>query len=207
MFVNMASFREFPVKPLPTYLLMDLRRRGIRVPPEVQMRIMFYSEIAETRRKMKGVAIELNFLSTCRRFGWTRKPSLTKRWRQVVLKSRPYKSANTPCHHCKRHFEHALSVDMMAEVSRPNPNLDRVFNACMAFSMNVYHSRTNVVNFGERVAQTRRRPAHMDTVDKIWDALDTSMQAVAIILRLEQAQEDQAIELIVNLKKIKHSSV
>ena len=64
----MESFRELPVKTIPNILLLDLRRRDIRVPQEIQMLIMFYKEIAETRNKMAGVVIEFSVLPKCSRF-------------------------------------------------------------------------------------------------------------------------------------------
>ena len=39
------SLKEMPVKKLPTILLLDLRRRGIYMPPEVQRHIMWFKEM------------------------------------------------------------------------------------------------------------------------------------------------------------------
>ena len=62
---NMASLRECPVKSLPKCLLLDLRRKGIWVPPELQMRIMYYKEIAETRDKKKQVTEIIRQVPNC----------------------------------------------------------------------------------------------------------------------------------------------
>ena len=151
---NMASFRDFPVKSLPKCLLLDLRRRGIRVPPEVQMRIMCYKEIAETRRKKVAVGIEISVLPMCSRFECPRNPGLANEWRQVAIKPRRNRQLDSTCHHCKRHFEHSLSIDMMAEVSNQTVNLDRFYNACMAFVIELYRYQTPVTSVGEQICNT-----------------------------------------------------
>ena len=195
--LNMASLREFPVKSLPKCLLLDLRRRGIRVPQEVQMRIMYFKEIAETRRKKTAVGIEISVLPMCGRFEFARTPGLSNEWRQVAIKPRN-RRLNTPCHHCKRHFEHALSIDMMAEVSNQTPNLDRLYNACMAYVIELYRYQSPVRNVGDQICHTGARPSNMNSVDKIWDALAVSLNAVFIILSLEQQQLEQLEEEINN---------
>ena len=58
-------FREMPNKPLPISLLIDLRRRGIRVPREIQMRIMMYKERIEMEEMKEAVLEEIGELVLC----------------------------------------------------------------------------------------------------------------------------------------------
>ena len=48
-----------PWKKLPTVLLLDLRRKNIWVPPEVQMRIMWYKERMEMEEMKEAVMEEV----------------------------------------------------------------------------------------------------------------------------------------------------
>ena len=138
---KMESFRELPVKTIPIILLLDLRRRHIRVPQEIQMLIMFYKEIAETRNKMAGVVIEFSVLPKCSRFLLPQHLGIGNKWKRVVVRTNPHQLQEA-CHHCSRYYEHLLSVDIMAEASNRKINLDRLFNACAARAIMMYRENT-----------------------------------------------------------------
>lgn len=65
---KMVSYRELPVKTLPKCLLLDLRRKNIRVPQEMQMTIMWYKEISEAREKKDLALQKIMKLPMCRQF-------------------------------------------------------------------------------------------------------------------------------------------
>ena len=79
------------------------------------MKIMYYKEIAETRRKMVAVGIEISVLPMCERFVLPRVPGLSNEWHQVAVNRKRDRQLESVCHHCKRHYEHTLSIGIMAE--------------------------------------------------------------------------------------------
>ena len=112
----MVSYRELPVKTLPTSLLLDLRRKNIRVPPEIQMTIMWYKEIAEAREK-KDLAIQkIVNLPMCRQFHmpqttgeqeWKSSHKRVSALRRVAKLSR--------CHWCTKFYREMLPIGVRAE--------------------------------------------------------------------------------------------
>ena len=115
----MDSFRELPIKTIPFILLLDLRRRNIRVRQELQMRIMFFTAIAETRDKIQCIVREFINLNKCSRcllpyYVWNQLPP-------TLLQ----------CNYCSLYYEHLLSIDILAESNNRHTHLDRLFNAIL----------------------------------------------------------------------------
>ena len=181
----MSSFREMPKKSLPTVMLLDLRRRNIHVPTEIQMRIMYYKEIAETRDEKKKVMKELTDLPMCQLFQRPRTLGKAGHFTQFVVRLQPKQFLDTPCHHCNRMFNHKISLDMMAESIRREPNLDRFYNACADFAVQWYRDISKKP-IGEKLCHVAARPMDMDTFSKIWNFSKHIFNMVRVIAVLEE---------------------
>ena len=179
------SFREMPKKSLPAILLMDLRRQNIRVPTEIQMRIMYYKDIAETRDTKENVMKELADLPMCNKMQRPRTLGKAGHFTQFVVRLRPKEFIDTPCHHCNRVYNHHMSLDMMAEAIRRNPNMDRFYNACADFCIQWYRDISKLP-VGEQLCHVVPRPAELDTMQKIWNMEQQTLNAVRVIAVLEQ---------------------
>ena len=149
-------------KTVPTISLLDLGRRGLCVPPEIQMLIMLYKEIAEMRHKMTAILIEDSILLMCKKLIIPQNLRLAGEWKQVAFQNYLVCRINSSCHNCKRYFEHALSIDMMAEGSNRMVNLDRLYSACAQFTIRWYQDHTLVERIGEMLvhSSTTRSPRY-----------------------------------------------
>ena len=128
-----------PNKPLPISLLIDLRRRGIRVPQEIQMRIMLYKELAETREWKEAVMEEIRELVLCPHWQF---PMLCgqKEWKIFYQRPlNPREPIPDPfCHWCSKVYRELLPMGARAEVARPTPNTQRMYNECSWLAMQIY---------------------------------------------------------------------
>jgi len=181
----MSTFSEMPKKSLPTCMLLDLRRQNIHVPTEIQMRIMYFKEIAETRDQKKKVMKELAELPMCGLMQRPRTLGKAGHFNQFVARLPPKQFLNTPCHHCNRVFNHQISLDMMAEGIRQEPNLDRFYNACAEFAVQWYRDISKKP-IGEKMCHVVARPTEMDTQQKIWNFSKYVLNMVRIIAVLEE---------------------
>lgn len=186
----MVSFREFPVKSLPECLLLDLRRRDIRVPPEIQMRIMFYKEVAEARDKKDQAMTIIARLPMCTVFAmpqsvWN-KPWLTTGIRLTHCRQMANPSR---CHWCRKVFAEMLTIGMRAELGRPTPNLDRLYNESGWMSMELYRQRTSKTRTGEWLCHTYQRPQEMDTLYKILNWTVVTCSIVDLVTDLEAGED------------------
>ena len=159
---NMASSREYPLKTLPKCLLMDLRRKGIWVPPELQMTIMYLKEVAETRDKKKQVTEIIRQVPVCDVFHIPQ--SLwDSYWIPTCIRTagcQPIQN-EASCHWCKKFFSQMLSIGMRAEMTRETPNLHRLYNQTGWLTMELYRHKTNRTSTGLMLCQTIQRPAHL----------------------------------------------
>ena len=126
---KMVSYRELPVKTLPMSLLLDLRRKNIRVPQEIQMKIIWYTEVSEAREKKDLALQKIAKLPMCRVFHM---PQTTgeKEWKTSHKRVTALRNVANPsrCHWCMKFYKEMLPMGVRAEMARPNPNLDRLFN-------------------------------------------------------------------------------
>ena len=60
----------------------------------------------------------------------------------------------------------------MAEMSRPEPNLDRLMNEGIAFVIDQFQYRCSNCPLGQRPVMIGRRKASYNTVDKVMKRLD-----------------------------------
>jgi len=108
----------------------------------------------------------------------------------------PKEFIETPCHHCNRVYNHHISLDMMAESIRLKPNLDRFYNACADFSIQWYRDMSKSP-IGEQLCHITTRPADLDTMQKLWNFAQHTLNSVRLIAVLEQGifanidQQDQ----------------
>ena len=76
------------------------------------------------------------------------------------------------------------------------PNLDRFYNACTDFAV-TWHREMSTFSTGEQLCATTARPAEYDTMEKLWNYANFSLNTVRLILSLEytalvnQLQEEQ----------------
>ena len=160
----MASFREFPVKSLPECLRMDLRRKKMWIPPEVQMRIMYYTEIAETRDNKNQVMKIICQVPNSEVFQMPQSLWNGFRFPTFIRTAccRPLQN-EASCHWCGKFYAEMLSIGISAELNRPNPNLDRLFSEASWVAIELYLHKTHRSNTEGWLCQTHARPAHLNT--------------------------------------------
>ena len=61
---------------------------------------------------------------------------------------------------------------MMAEMARPQPNLDKLMNEGVAFVIDQFQHRARDCSVGERPVMIGRRKSSYNTVDKVMKRLD-----------------------------------
>ena len=120
--LNMVPVREMPKKSLPFSLLLDLRRRGIRVPMEIQVRIMYLKEVAENRdikdwamMQIRGTTVcgVFKMAHDCGEYGW--------RTRHQRVQNLRMASQNIACHWCNKCLREMLTIGMRAQTSGNQP--------------------------------------------------------------------------------------
>jgi len=126
------------------------------------MRIMYFKEIAETRDEKDKVMKELTALPMCNLMQRPRTLGKSGHFTQFVVRMHPKQFMETPCHHCNRVFNHQISLEMMAEAIRQEPNLDRLYNACAEFAIQWYRDISQLP-VGEKLCHVTSRPAELDT--------------------------------------------
>ena len=183
---DMASIRESPVNTLPKCLLMHLRRKGIWVPPELQMKIMYLKEVAETRDKKKQVTEIIRQVPICDVFHLPQSV-WDGYWLPTCIRTascRPIQN-EASCHWCKKMFSQMLSTGMRAELTRETPNLDRLFNEAGWLTMELYRRQTHRTSTGLMLCQTLQRPAHLDTANKIMNWVIMSCAVVDLVIEFK----------------------
>ena len=182
----MVSYRELPVKTLPTCLLLDLRRKKIRVPPEIQMIIMYYKEIAETRDRKEAVHFTIRNIPLCAKFHFPQH-SGEKDWRSSHKRVSGCRqnAAHTKCHWCLKFYKEMLPMGVRAEMSRPVPNLDRMFAEGGWVAMELYRHRTVKESVGTRLCHLNRRSAAVNTVEDIMRWIAVTCSIVDLITEME----------------------
>ena len=182
----MVSFRELPVKSLPTCLLLDLRRKNLRVPQEIQMTIMWYKEIAEAREKKDLAMQKIANLPMCRQFHMPQN-SGEKEWRSSHkrVSSLRRMAKLSKCHWCTKFYKEMLPIGVRAELSRPNPNLDRLFTESGWMAMELYRHRTIRESTGTRLCHLNRRSATVNTAEDIMKWIVVTCSIVDLITEME----------------------
>ena len=183
---KMVSYRELPVKTLPKCLLLDLRRKNIRVPPEIQMTIMWYKEVTEAREKKDLAVQKIKNLPMCRQFLM---PQTTgeKEWKSSHKRVNALRKIANPsrCHWCTKFYREMLPMGVRAEMSRPNPNLDRLFNEGGWMAMELYRHRTIRESTGTQLCHTNRRSAEVNTVEDIMKWIVVNCSVVDLVTEMD----------------------
>ena len=177
--------------------LVDPRNKpfGRVLPLEVQIKIMFWVHCFYTMDKRKKVVREIRRLPYCSLTGFPRNLGDDQWWNQTVV--RIHAPRRNGCHHCHRLLDHRLSVSdfskshcfscdldtenvffsvfqigMMVEMSRPEPNLDRLMNEGIAFVISQFEHRFTNCSTGQRPVMIGQRKSSYNTVDKVMTRLD-----------------------------------
>lgn len=182
----MASYREYPIKSLPKSLLLDLHRRNIRVPQEIQMKIIYYKEVAEARDK-KDPAMELIAkLPMCRQFHLPQSTG-EKEWKTCAVRVTGLRKMANPsrCHWCLKFYREMLPMGVRSEMSRPSPNLERLYNESGWMAMELYRHRTPKEKTGTQLCHTHRRPREVDTPEKIMKWIVVTCSVVDLVTEME----------------------
>ena len=166
--LNMVPVREMPKKSLPFSLLLDLRRRGIRVPMEIQMRIMYLKEVVENRdikdwamMQIRGTTVcgVFKMAHDCGEYGWRSRHRRVQNLRMASL--------NIACHWCNKCLREMLTIGMRAQLSRPDPDLNQLHSEACWLAEEIYRQRSVGEPVGTHLRQVNRRgPAH-NTVDEL----------------------------------------
>ena len=182
----MVSYRELPVKTLPTCLLLDLHRKNIRVPPEIQMIIMYFKEIAETRDRKEAVHFGIRTIPLCNQFHVPQKAG-EKEWKSSHKRVAGCRqnASHTQCHWCLKFYKEMLTIGMRAELSRPVPNLDRLFAEGGWMAMELYRHRTIKESVGTRLCHLNRRSAAVNTAEDIMKWTVVTCSIVDLITEME----------------------
>ena len=182
----MVSYRELPVKTLPKCLLLDLRRKNIRVPPEIQMIIMWYKEVAEAREKKDLVHQRILNIPVCRQFLMPQH-SGEKEWKSSHKRVTALRqnALHTQCHWCVKFYKEMLPMGVRAELSRPHPNLDRMFTEGGWMAMELYRHRTIKESTGTRLCHLNRRSATVNTAEDIMRWIVVTCSIVDLITEME----------------------
>ena len=187
------SFDEMPKKTLPTCLLLDLRRRGLRVPQEIQMRIMYWKEIAENREWKDWAMREIATASVCQFFEMMHFCG-DKDWKSSHHRVNNLRETNeTNCHWCGKVFKEMLGIGMRAQLARPVPNLDLLDDECSWLVAELYDMRAGDEPQGQRLRNVKRRnPELIDSVDKLMVWTASSVAVVDVMTNLRVILQEQA---------------
>ena len=183
------SVKDMPWKKLPTVLLLDLRRKSIWIPPEVQIRIMWYKERMEMKEMKEAVIEEIKELHVCPRLRMAKKCG-KKPWKTVF--QRP-KSDREPeqvpsCHWCSKVYRELLPIGARAEVSRPQPNLARLYNECSWLAMQIYHEGIVGEPLGMQLRNGNSRTPQLNSVENIFQWMTITTTVVDVMLNLNHLQ-------------------
>ena len=185
------SLKEMPVKKLPTILLLDLRRRGIYVPPEIQRRIMWFKEMTELREAKEQVCRKIEQLELCGRL----QMPLTcgeKEWKGFFHQIPSQREPEHDCYWCNRAFRELLSIGARAQVNRPVPNLRRLYNECSWLAMFIYREGIVGELLGAQLTNGNSVTPQMDSVESViyWMGITTGVVDVMLSLnRIQRAYE------------------
>ena len=187
------SFDEMPHKALPTCLLLDLRRKGLWVPPEIQMKIMYYKEIAETREVKDWTLREIATASICQFFEM---PHFCgdKDWRSSHHRVNNLRATDeTNCHWCGKFYKEMLGIGMRAQLARPVPNLDLLDDECSWLVAELYDMRAGDEPQGVRLRNVKRRnPEIINSVDALMVWTASSVAVVDVMTNLRVILQEQA---------------
>ena len=184
------SFKDVPWKKLPTVLLLDLQRKGIFVPPEVQVRIMYFKECMEIKERKEEVMEEIKKLELCPRV-LMQKDCGEKEWK-VFFDQPPSMREPEPvpfCHWCQKVYRELLPIGARAEVCRPVPNLDRMYRECSWLAMQLYHEGMTREPLGMQLRNGNRRPAELNSVESIMQWRTVTIAVVDVMLNLSRIQQ------------------
>ena len=187
------SFDEMPQKALPTCLLLDLRRKGLRVPPEIQMKIMYFKEIAETREMKDWAMREIATASVCQFFQFTHFCG-DNDWKSSHRRVNNLRMTNeTNCHWCGKFYRELLGIGMRAQLARPVPNLDLLDDECSWLVAELYDQRAGNEPQGRRLRNVKRRNvALINTVDALMQWTASSAAVVDVMTNLRIILQEQA---------------
>ena len=183
---KMVSYRELPVKTLPACLLLDLHRKKIRVPQEIQMMIMWYKEVAEAREKKDMALRTILNIPVCRKFHMPQHAG-EQTWRSSHKRVSALRknSLLTKCHWCTKFYREMLPMGVRAELSRPHPNLDRMFTEGGWMAMELYRHRTVKESTGTRLCHLNRRSVTVNTAEDIMKWIVVTCSIVDLITEME----------------------
>ena len=188
------SFDEMPQKALPTCLLLDLHRKGLRVPPELQMKIMYYKEIAETREHKDWAMREIATASVCQFFKFTHFCG-DNDWKSSHRRVNNLRYTNeTNCHWCSKFYKELLGIGMRAQLARPVPNLDLLDDECSWLVAELYDMRAGNEPLGVRLRNIKRRnPEIINSADAlmVWTASSAAVVDVMTNLRLILQEQER----------------
>ena len=162
----MVPVREMPKKSLPISLLLDLRRRGIRVPVELQMYIMYLKEVTEIRETKDWAMMQIRGSTVCSMFMMAHYCG-EYQWRSLHKRVQNLRLEPTACHWCQKVRCELLSIGMRAELSRPVPNLDRLYNEGGWVAEELYRLRCNGEPVGTHLRNLNRRGPALNTPDDV----------------------------------------
>ena len=187
------SFDEMPKKTLPTCLLLDLRRRGLRVPQEIQMRIMYWKEIAENREWKDWAMREIATASVCQFFEMTHFCG-DNDWKSSHRRVNNLRMTNeTNCHWCGKFYRELLGIGMRAQLARPVPNLDLLDDECSWLVAELYDQRAGNEPQGRRLRNVKRRNvALINSVDALMQWTASSAAVVDVMTNLRIILQEQA---------------
>ena len=187
------SFDEMPKKALPECLRLDLRRKGIRVPQEIQMRIMYWKEIAETREMKDWTMREIATASVCHFFEFAHFCG-DNDWKSSHKRVNNLRVTNdTNCHWCGKFYKELLGIGMRAQMARPVPNLDLLDDECSWLVAELYDQRAGNEPQGQRLRNVRRRnPTLINSVDALMQWTSSSAAVVDVMTNLRAILHAQA---------------
>ena len=186
----MVLSKEMPWKTLPKILLLDLRRKGIHVPPEIQIRIMYFKERQEIREGKEAVMREIRDLQLCHRLQMPQYCG-QQEWKSAY--ERP-KNEREPepvpfCHWCSKVFRELLPIGARAELCRPVPHLGRLYAECSWLAMELYHQRILREPLGTQLRNGNRRSPELTTVESIMRWMTVTTAVVDFMIHLNRFEQ------------------
>ena len=174
-----------PQKCLPFSLLLDLRRRGIRVPMEIQMLIMYFKEVQENRDIKDWAMMQVCGSTVCSMFLMPHYCG-EYHWRTRHKRVQNQRLEPMYCHWCQKVRSELLSIGMRAELSRPVPNLDRLYHEGRWVAEEIYRQRSKGEPVGTHLRNVNRRGPLLITPDDImkWTVISVSLVDVMSDLNL-----------------------
>ena len=147
---------------------------------------MYYKEVSEAREKKDLFLQKIAKIPMCRVFCLPQNTG-EKEWKTSHKRVTGLQKVANPsrCHWCVKFYKEMLPMGVRAEMARPNPNLDRLFNESGWMAMELYRHRTPQQSTGTQLCHTHRRSGEVRTVEDIMKWIVVTCSVVDLVTEME----------------------